>query len=699
MPSKNKFAQYCGHARQYKLRHAAVTAVLVLQFVSGCGGGTSGFEVSSADGNASMQRMPVTPPLTTRMTPGVYLAAGDIGGLGNLDGRGSDARFRSLDSLTIDSQGKLFATESDGGTAVIIRKITPEGEVSTLGPLGGSLSIDRQGNRYVATAFAIFKVAADGTRVPFAGAEEAPGNVDGQGRQARFFDIKSKLTFDRDGNIYVVHGTFRPCGPCISQGGTIRKITPNGLVSTLAGMAGMSGSTDGIGAAARFGSPSSIVFDPFRNVLLVPDSKLRQVTLDGVVTTPALNFTGLLNFAGPVTSDSFGIIDLAIDGAGTLFAISVSVNVIYKITPNLDVFEFAGSFATRSPSDSYANGVGAAARFGPPRSIVTDASGNLFVADTGNTSIRKITPTGEVSTLAGMPGARTELVNGTGPLARFNAPSGVSIDADGNLYVADTVNSAIRKISMTGAVSVLGPADGTPGSPVDGVAAVAKIAYPFATVVDGRGTIYFADQVGRIIRKIAADGAVSTVAGASNKFTSIDGTGNGAGFALIRGMVADTQGVLYVADQTSVRKVGPDGVVTTIAGSLSPGMADGSALQARFARLDAIALDKAGNLFVSDAGNQAIRKITPDGAVSTVAPVHGPLALDAANTLYVADGAVIKKIDSNGSVTVVAGISGGFGIRLGTLPGSFQMITSLTYLGANVFAVTSENAVLKVALP
>ena len=164
-------------------------------------------------------------------------------------------------------------------------------------------------------------------------------------------------------------------------------------------------------------------------------------------------------------------------------------------------------------------------------------------------------------------------------------------------------------------------------------------------------------------------------------------------------MVADTQGVLYVADQTSVRKVGPDGVVTTIAGSLSPGMADGSALQARFARLDAIALDKAGNLFVSDAGNQAIRKITPDGAVSTVAPVHGPLALDAANTLYVADGAVIKKIDSNGSVTVVAGISGGFGIRLGTLPGSFQMITSLTYLGANVFAVTSENAVLKVALP
>mgnify|MGYP001788312921 CR=1 FL=1 len=631
--------------------------------------------------------MPVTPPLTARMTPGVYLAAGDIGGSGNLDGKGSDARFRSLISLTIDSQGNLFAFESDGTVAVSFRKITPEGVVSTLRTLDGSLSIDMQGNRYAATAFAIFKVAADGTRVPFVGAEEASGNVDGQGRQARFIGI-GKLTFDRDGNVYITDQ-----GPGSIGGGTIRKITPNGLVSTLAGMAGMSGSTDGIGAAARFGSPSSIVFDPFRNVLLVPDSKLRQVTLDGVVTTPALNFTG------PVTSDSFGITNLAIDRAGTIFVTNIAVNVIYKITPNLDVFEFAGSFATRSPSDSYANGVGAAARFGPPRSIVTDASGNLFVADTGNTSIRKITPTGEVSTLAGMPGARPSLVNGAGPLARFNAPSGVSIDADGNLYVGDTGNHAIRKISTTGTVSVLGPADGTPGPPVDGVAAVAKIAYPFATVVDGRGTIYFADQVGRIIRKIAADGAVSTVAGASNKFTSIDGTGNGAGFALIRGMVADTQGVLYVADQTSVRKVGPDGVVTTIAGSLSPGMADGSALQARFARLNAIALDKAGNLFVSDAGNQAIRKITPDGAVSTVAPVHGPLALDAANTLYVADGAVIKKIDSNGSVTVVAGISGGFGIRLGTLPGSFQMITSLTYLGANVFAVTSENAVLKVALP
>ena len=634
--------------------------------------------------------MPVTPPLTARMTPGVYLAAGDIGGSGNLDGKGSDARFRFLISLTIDSQGNLFAFESDGTVAVSFRKITPEGVVSTLRTLDGSLSIDMQGNRYAATAFAIFKVAADGTRVPFVGAEEASGNVDGQGRQARFIGI-GKLTFDRDGNVYITDQ-----GPGSIGGGTIRKITPNGLVSTLAGMAGMAGmagSIDGIGAAARFDALRSIVFDPFRNVLLVLDSKLRQVTLDGVVTTPALNFTG------PVTSDSFGITNLAIDRAGTIFVTNIAVNVIYKITPNLDVFEFAGSFATRSPSDSYANGVGAAARFGPPRSIVTDASGNLFVADRRNDAIRKITPTGEVSTLAGMPGARPSLVNGAGPLARFNAPSGVSIDADGNLYVGDTGNHAIRKISTTGTVSVLGPADGTPGSPVDGVAAVAKIAYPFATVVDGRGTIYFADQVGRIIRKIAADGAVSTVAGASNKSTSIDGTGNGAGFALIRGMVADTQGVLYVADQTSVRKVGPDGVVTTIAGSLSPGMVDGSASQARFARLDAIALDKAGNLFVSDGENRAIRKITPDGTVSTVAAVHGPLALDAANTLYVADFAVIKKIDSNGSVTVVAGISGGFGIRLGTLPGSFQKITSLTYLGANVFAVTSENAVLKVALP
>ena len=296
MPSNNTFAQYCGHVRQYKLRHVAVTAVLLLQILSGCGGGTSGSEVSSADGNASVQRMPVTPPLTTRMTPGVYLAAGDIGGPGNLDGKGSDARFRFLISLTIDSQGNLFATESDA-VAVSFRKITPEGVVSTLGSLDGSLSIDMQGNRYAATAFAIFKVAADGTRVPFVGAEEASGNVDGQGRQARFIGI-GKLTFDRDGNVYITDQ-----GPGSIGGGTIRKITPNGLVSTLAGMAGMAGmagSIDGIGAAARFDALRSIVFDPFRNVLLVLDSKLRQVTLDGVVTTPALNFTG------PVTSDSLG---------------------------------------------------------------------------------------------------------------------------------------------------------------------------------------------------------------------------------------------------------------------------------------------------------------------------------------------------------------------------------------------------------
>ncbi|MBC7501944.1 MAG: hypothetical protein H7315_15840 [Herminiimonas sp.] len=635
----------------------------------------------------------MTPPLTTRMTPGIYLVAGDIGGAGHLDGTGADSRFRSLGSLTIDSQGNLFATESDGTTAEIVRKITSEGVVSTPGPLDGStLAIDMQGNRYVSTAVAIFKVAADGTRIPFAGAEEAPGNVDGQGRQARFLGIR-KLTFDRDGNVYVADQISHACPPCVSQGGTIRKITPNGLVSTLAGMAGMADSTDGIGATAHFANPHGIVFDPFRNVLLVPDRKLRQVTMDGVVTTLALTFSGLVNSA------NFGISDLAIDRAGTLFATNRSLNVIYKIMPNGDVSEFAGSSATFSYGDSYANGVGAAARFNSVGAIVTDVSGNLFVADTGNYAIRKITPTGEVSTLAGMPGERASLVNGAGPLARLNAPSGVSIDAAGNLYVGDTGNSAIRKISTTGNVSVLGPADGAPGQPLDGVAAVAKIAYPLAMVVDGRGMIYFVDQLGRMIRKIAVDGTVSTLAGASGKFTPIDGTGDGAGFANISGMVADTQGVLYVADQTSVRKVWPDGVVTTIAGSVSPGMADGSASQARFARLDAIALDKTGNLFVSDAGNQAIRKITPDGTVSTVAAVHGALALDAADMLYVADGAVIKKIASNGSSTIVAGIPDGLGIRLGALPASFLTIRSLTYLGANVFAVTSGNTVLKVALP
>jgi sugar lactone lactonase YvrE len=286
------------------------------------------------------------------------------------------------------------------------------------------------------------------------------------------------------------------------------------------------------------------------------------------------------------------------------------------VTPGGAVSIFAGAVGNAGSAD----GTGSAARFNQPGGLALDASGNLFVADTGNALIRKITSTGVVTTLAGDATARGN-VDGNGSAARFNHPVGLAIDSAGILYVADTFTDTVRKITPGGAVSTLAGTNALTGS-ADGSGAAARFNNPSGVAVDANGAVFVADTGNNTIRKISADGTVTTLAGLPGVAGSTDGTGSAAFFSQPTNLAIDSSGNLYVADTGNalIRRVTSSGVVSLVAGVPGiAGLSDGVGLDALFDQPRGLVLDGNGNLLVADTGNAALRKVASDATVTTLA--------------------------------------------------------------------------------
>ncbi len=312
-----------------------------------------------------------------------------------------------------------------------------------------------------------------------------------------------------------------------------------------------------------------------------------------------------------------------------------------SITKGQMVTTFAGS------SQGFAEGTGTAAQFNFPYAITLDPSGIVFVADYNNNRIRKITAGALVSTFAG---STSGYVEGTGTAANFNFPSGVASDGAGFLYIADYGNSAIRKITPSGVVTTL--AGGVSMGSNDGTGSAAQFSNPTGVAANSAGNVFVADRTNNRIRKITPGGVVTTLAGSTQGYN--DGTGSSAQFYFPIAVAADDLGNVYVADYGNhkIRKITSGGVVTTFAGSTA-GFADGTGTAAQFYNPSGLALDSFGNLFVADAGNNRIRKITPTGVVSTyagsiqgnadgigtAAQFRNPtgVVIDGAGIIYVAD--------------------------------------------------------------
>ena len=287
---------------------------------------------------------------------------------------------------------------------------------------------------------------------------------------------------------------------------------------------------------------------------------------------------------------------IARDVAGNLYISDNGNNRIRKITQGGEVSTLAGSGVA-----GYADGPGATARFNRPAGIAVDTSGNVYVADRSN-RIRKISPSGEVSTLAGSGVAG--YADGQGTTAQFSYPDGLAVDSSGNVYVADGGNSRIRKISPAGLVTTLA---GSSSGYADGQGAAARFAYPFDVDVDSSGNVFVVDINGCRVRKVTPSGSVSTVAG-SGACVYTDGATASAEFAYPSGIAVNSAGHIFVAAEQRIQLIA-NGTVSTLAGSNTSGHVDGPGSNARFTWPYGLVVDSSGAVYVADSGNNRIRKI------------------------------------------------------------------------------------------
>ena len=561
--------------------------------------------------------------------------AGAPGGPGIADGIGSAAQFNVPHSAAVDSAGNVYVGDTFNHT---IRKITPAGAVTTVAGLAGN-----------------------------------KGYVDGVGTaEAPQFNSPIGLSADSAGNLYVSDNGNQ----------TIRKVTPEGVVTTVAGQVGVKGSANGTGTGASFNSPNGTAVDSAGNVFVadLANRTIRKIAPSGAVTT----FAGSTGLQG--TNDGVGStarftapMSIAVDNSNNLYVADQGGNTIRKITPGAAVTTLAGLGKIAGTND----GVGNAARFVGPEGVAVDSAGNVYVSDTGNDTIRKITPGGVVTTLAGSAG-QSGTMDGTNSVAQFHTPRGIAVDSATNIYVADSVNSTIRKLVLVGTncvVTTLAGGASANGS-VDGTGSAARFHFPYGVAVDGAGNLYAVDRSNDDIRKITPAGVVTTFAGTPGQIGSADGKGGAAQFYGPEELTVDGAGNIYVVEHfnNTVRQIAPDGtnwIVTTVAGcaSCAAGTNDGTGIAARFNGPFGLTLDSSGNLYVADTGNKAIRKISPsqsEWVVTTFAgaPLQGgsldgsgtnarfasPVGLAAnANAIYVADSSTIRKISFGGVVTTLAG--------------------------------------------
>lgn len=556
-------------------------------------------------------------------TPGVELLAGGIGGGGTRDATGTDARFVTPFGVALAPDGTRYVT--DYGTQTI-RKVTPAGVVTTLAGKAGEI-----------------------------------GAADGTGSAARFFG-PSGIAVAADGTIYVTD----------SGNYTIRKITPAGDVSTLAGTAGQQGRVDGSGGTVRLGFATGLVIASDGNLYFteIDNRVVRMVTPAGEVTTIAGD-PGV-----PGTSDGTGTaarfqipLGLAIDGNDVLYVTDNGAHTIRRVTTAGVVDTWAGG----ATLPGLVNATGTNARFSAPVGIIAEADGTLYVSDSNNGLIRKVSPAAEVTTFAtlgSVPDASVELTT----------PAGLVRDGSGIFTVADLGNHRLLSVSAAGVASTALGAAALPGA-TNATGAAARFDTPTAVAFADDGRVFVADSGNNVIRVIATDGTVSTLAGTAGESGFADGTGAEARFSIPTGIAVDTAGTAYVADSGNhvIRKITPAGVVTTLAGAATfPGSQDGESTVARFFQPSGLAVDARGNVFVADAGNHAIRKVTPTGTVTTLAGQLGisgsqdgtgtgarfstpvGVAVAADGTVFVADqlNYAIRQVTSAGVVTTLAGSLG-----------------------------------------
>jgi sugar lactone lactonase YvrE len=564
------------------------------------------------EGNAAIRKIDAGGNVTT--------LAGN-GTSGYVDGPGSSAEFSAPIGIAVDSAGNLYV--ADQGNQVIRKIDTAEnvttlaGQPGTLGSANGNgsaaqfkypcgMAIDSAGNLYVADQenYAIRKIDTAANVTTYAG-NGTQGFANGPGSTAEFSYLLG-VAVDSAGNVYVPDGYNH----------LIRKIDTAQNVTTLGGQLGVEGSGLGNGnvSAAYFGNPRGAAVDSAGNlyVMDVVNETIQEISTAGTVTTigGTPRWAGYLNNGARFSNPTGG----AIDSAGNIYVADYNNCLIRKIDTTGKVITWAGYGGGNVVGSG--NGNGCQATFYLPTGVAVDSAGNVYVADQDNALIRKIDPLQNVTTYAG--NGTAGYVDGPGSSAEFNSPAGVAVDTAGNVYVADTYNSVIRKIDTAQNVTTYAGSDAYgPGNEGNGQGVNSYFSYPQNLAADSAGNLYVADIIGATIRKIDTAVNVTTIGGTAYYSGYTDGPSSGSYFSHPSGVSADNAGNVYVADagNNAIRRIDTAGNVSTLAGGPTAGSAFGIGSAAQFNNPADVSVDSAGNLWVVDQYNERISE-----GYSSIAP-------------------------------------------------------------------------------
>src|ERR1017187_6806789 len=564
-------------------------------------------------------------------TTGVLTLAAGIGtpGFSGDDGPATSSQLNSPCGIAVDSAGNLYIADSGNNR---IRKVS-NGVITT--------------------------VAGNGTQ-GFSG-------DNGPATSAELADPEG-VAVDPAGNLYIAD----------SGNQRIRRVS-NGVITTVAGNGGCGSSgcgfsgDNGPATSAHLSNAEGIAVDSAGNLYIADTyyQRIRKVS-NGVITTVAGNGArGFSGDNGPATSAEFSNPEgIAVDSAGNLHIADSYNNRIRKLSNGVITTVAGGGICCVSIGD---NGPATSAGLNYPFGVAVDSAGNLYIADTDNQRIRKV-KNGVITTVAGIGGYGFSGDNGPATSAQLYWPFGVAVDAAGNVYIADSDNNRIRKASNGVITTMAG--NGTPGfSGYNGPTTSAQLNYPLAVAVDLAGSLYIADTYNNRIRKVS-NGVITIVAGIGTQgFSGDNGPATSAELDNPWGVAVDSAGNLYIADfnNSRIRKVS-NGVITTVAGIgeyYSFSGDNGPATSAGLYSPEGIAVDSAGNLYIADFNNSRIRKVS-NGVITTVAGIgeyysfsgdNGPatsaglyspegIAVDSAGNLYIADSGNnrIRKV-SNGVIT------------------------------------------------
>jgi len=553
----------------------------------------------------------------------------------------------------------------DGGLGVNAQLSNPNG-----------VAVDGAGNLYIADTYnnRIRKVAPSGIITTVAGTGTNGNTGDGGPATQAEIDLDggALMAADAAGNLYFAG----------YEGTRIRKISPTGIIGAYAGTGAAGVFGDG-GPAVQAGIEDLVgmALDGSGNLYIADSIWVRKISASGIIATIAGGGTyGVSGDGGPAIDASFQFLEsVAADSSGNVYAGDAAR--VRKITPDGIIHALAGTGTQGFSGDG---GPALAAQLNTPLSLATDGDGNLYIADEENYRIRMVSAAGAIATVAGNGSYNFQGDGGPAVAAQLSGTLGVAVDAAGSLYIADGGNNRVRKVLADGAIATVA-GTGAPGASGDGgPAAAAQLSKPAGLAFDGAGNLYIADESNYVVRKVAPNGVITTLATKSSI-----GDGGAGGPAAV---ATDNSGDVFVNTGLGqyVRRISPDGTVTQLLYG-GPLMMGGPYFQWP-SQYWGIAADPSGNLYAADAPYSRIVRVTPSGIVSTLAGAAGSgfsgdggpaagaqlsrplgLGLDGAGNLFIADSANnrVREISGGNMDTVagngVAGYSGDGGLATAAL--------------------------------